>query len=98
LDLERSEDHEVAFRTLQGLVIIHLVGVAFETWKAKDAPVPAMITGRKRPRGRRARKRCTSRGRSPPADRAFARRRGCPRADGCTRKRGEYTRRRGTRK
>ncbi len=45
--LELSEVHEVAFRVLQGLVAIHVLGVIVETVKAKDALVPAMITGRK---------------------------------------------------
>ncbi len=45
--LELSDVHEVAFRVLQGLVAIHILGVIVETFKAKDALVPAMITGRK---------------------------------------------------
>lgn len=45
--LELSEVHEAAFRVLQVLVAIHIAGVVFETWRAKDALVPAMITGRK---------------------------------------------------
>lgn len=48
--LELSEAHEVAFRVLQGLVLVHLLGVVVETVKAKDALVPAMITGFKRRR------------------------------------------------
>lgn len=48
--LELSEVHETAFRVLQGLVLVHLLGVLIETIKAKDALVPAMITGWKRRR------------------------------------------------
>jgi cytochrome b len=48
--LELSDVHDVAFRVLQGLVIVHLIGVAVETFKAKDALVPAMITGLKQRR------------------------------------------------
>lgn len=46
--LELSEAHEVLFRVLQVLVVVHLVGVVVESVKAKDALVPAMITGSKR--------------------------------------------------
>ncbi len=42
-----GEIHELLFRVLQGLVVIHVAGVAFETLKTKDALVPAMITGYK---------------------------------------------------
>ncbi len=45
--LEFSEVHEVLFRVLQGLVAVHLLGVLVESLKAKDALVPAMITGSK---------------------------------------------------
>jgi len=45
--LNFSEIHELAFRALQGLVVLHLLGVAVESWLARDALVPAMITGRK---------------------------------------------------
>lgn len=45
--LELSDLHETAFRVLQGLVAVHLVGVAFESWKTRDALVPAMVTGAK---------------------------------------------------
>jgi cytochrome b len=45
--LQLSEVHEAAFRVLQALVAIHVLGVVVETLKAKDALVPAMITGRK---------------------------------------------------
>ncbi len=48
--LELSEEHEVLFRVLQGLVVVHVLGVIVETVKAKDALVPAMITGVKRRR------------------------------------------------
>jgi cytochrome b len=48
--LELSELHEELFRTLQGLVVLHLLGVAVETVKTKDALVRAMITGKKRRR------------------------------------------------
>lgn len=42
-----GEIHELLFRVLQGLVVIHVLGVVFETLKTKDALVPAMITGNK---------------------------------------------------
>lgn len=48
--VEFSEVHEVLFRVLQVLVGIHLLGVAVETVLAKDALLPAMITGSKRRR------------------------------------------------
>lgn len=48
--LELSELHEVLFRILQGLIIIHILGVIAETLLSKDALVPAMITGRKKRR------------------------------------------------
>lgn len=48
--IELSNAHEVLFRVLQGLVIIHVLGVLVESLKAKDALVPAMITGSKRRR------------------------------------------------
>ncbi len=48
--VELSELHEVLFRVLQGLVAIHILGVVIETVLAKDALVPAMITGAKRRR------------------------------------------------
>ncbi|HRJ00991.1 MAG TPA: cytochrome b/b6 domain-containing protein [Hyphomonas sp.] len=44
---EMSNVHELAFRALQALVVLHLIGVALESWLAKDGLVPAMITGRK---------------------------------------------------
>ncbi len=45
--LNLSEIHELAFRALQALVVLHLLGVAVESWLAPDALLPAMITGRK---------------------------------------------------
>jgi cytochrome b len=45
--LELSDVHETAFRVLQALVAVHILGVVVETWKARDALVPAMITGTK---------------------------------------------------
>ena len=48
--LELSSVHDIAFRVLQGLTIVHVLGVVFETIKAKDALVPAMVTGSKRRR------------------------------------------------
>jgi hypothetical protein len=43
-----SDAHEILFRMLQALVIVHILGVAVESWKARDNLVAAMITGRKR--------------------------------------------------
>lgn len=48
--LNLSDAHEVLFRILQGLVAVHVLGVVVETLKARDALVPAMITGVKRRR------------------------------------------------
>ena len=48
--IELSEVHEVAFRILQALVAVHVLGVIVETVKTKDALVPAMVTGKKRRR------------------------------------------------
>jgi cytochrome b len=48
--LQLSEVHEVSFRVLQGLVVVHVLGVVMETLLARDALVPAMITGAKRRR------------------------------------------------
>lgn len=48
--LELGEVHEALFRVLQALVVVHVLGVIIETVKAKDALVPAMITGVKRRR------------------------------------------------
>ncbi len=45
--LELSELHELLFRVLQGLVLVHLLGVLVESLKARDALIPAMITGAK---------------------------------------------------
>lgn len=47
---ELSEIHEASFRVLQGLVLVHLLGVLIETVKAGDSLVPAMISGWKRRR------------------------------------------------
>lgn len=41
------EVHELAFRVLQGLVALHVLGVIVESWKARDALLPAMFTGAK---------------------------------------------------
>lgn len=47
-----SELHEVSFRVLQGLVAIHLIGVAVTSWATRDNLTGAMVTGRKaRPAG-----------------------------------------------
>lgn len=43
-----SELHEIFFRILQGLVILHLAGVALTSFASRDNLVRAMITGRKR--------------------------------------------------
>jgi len=48
--LELSEIHEVSFRVLQGLVVVHVLGVVIETLRTRDTLVPAMITGAKRRR------------------------------------------------
>lgn len=48
--VELSDAHEVLFRVLQALVIIHVLGVLVESARAKDALLPAMITGSKRRR------------------------------------------------
>lgn len=40
-----SEAHEIAFRVLQALVVIHVLGVIVETVKARDPLTPAMIRG-----------------------------------------------------
>lgn len=48
--LDLADAHEVLFRILQGLVAVHVLGVVVETLKARDALVPAMITGAKRRR------------------------------------------------
>jgi cytochrome b len=47
---EISEVHEIAFRVLQALVVVHILGVIVETVTAKDALVPAMVRGWKRRR------------------------------------------------
>lgn len=46
--LQLSEAHEALFRVLQALVVVHVLGVVIESWKARDALVPAMVTGVKR--------------------------------------------------
>ncbi len=46
--LDLAEAHDVLFRILQALVILHVLGVVVETIKTRDALVPAMITGIKR--------------------------------------------------
>jgi hypothetical protein len=43
--LSLGEAHEFLFRILQIAVVLHLAGVGIESIKAKDALVPAMITG-----------------------------------------------------
>lgn len=48
--IELSDAHEALFRVLQALVVVHILGVVVESLKAKDALLPAMITGRKRRR------------------------------------------------
>lgn len=48
--LDLSEAHEVLFRILQALVVVHVLGVIVEAIKTRDALVPAMITGVKRRR------------------------------------------------
>lgn len=45
-----AEVHEIAFRVLQVLVTLHLIGVVVETIATRDALAPAMITGHKRRR------------------------------------------------
>lgn len=47
---EFSDLHEALFRVLQLLVVIHVLGVVVESVMAKDALLPAMITGAKRRR------------------------------------------------
>lgn len=47
-----SELHELSFRLLQGLVALHLIGVAVTSWASRDNLTGAMVTGRKvRPAG-----------------------------------------------
>ncbi len=48
--LNMAEVHEALFRVLQALVVLHLVGVAIESWLSRDRLVPAMISGAKRRR------------------------------------------------
>lgn len=42
---DMSEVHEIAFRVLQALVVVHILGVIVETFKARDPLVPAMLHG-----------------------------------------------------
>lgn len=50
--LDLSELHEGAFRVLQALVALHLIGVAVTSWATRDNLTRAMVTGRKtRPAG-----------------------------------------------
>jgi cytochrome b len=42
-----GETHEALFRVLQIIVVLHVAGVAIESVRARDALVPAMITGDK---------------------------------------------------
>jgi len=48
--VELSDWHEPLFRVLQVLVVVHVLGVVLESWKAKDALLPAMLTGKKQRR------------------------------------------------
>ncbi|HEX8900357.1 cytochrome b/b6 domain-containing protein [Vitreimonas sp.] len=48
--LNMAELHEALFRVLQALVVLHLIGVALESWLSRDRLVPAMISGAKRRR------------------------------------------------
>ena len=48
--LQLGDVHEVAFRVLQGLVVVHILGVVVETVRTRDALLPAMLTGTKRRR------------------------------------------------
>lgn len=48
--LNLSDAHETLFRVLQALVAVHVLGVVVESFKTKDALVPAMLTGHKRRR------------------------------------------------
>lgn len=43
--LNLGEAHEALFRVLQVLVVLHIAGVAIESIRARDALVPAMISG-----------------------------------------------------
>lgn len=50
--VDLSELHELSFRVLQGLVALHLIGVAVTSWASRDNLTGAMVTGRKaRPAG-----------------------------------------------
>jgi cytochrome b len=48
--LNMAEVHEALFRVLQALVMLHLIGVAIESWLSRDGLVPAMLSGAKRRR------------------------------------------------
>lgn len=48
--LNMAEVHEALFRVLQALVVLHLIGVAIESWLSRDRLIPAMISGVKRRR------------------------------------------------
>lgn len=45
--LELSDIHEFSFRILQVLTVVHVLGIVVESYKSKDALVPAMFTGSK---------------------------------------------------
>lgn len=45
LGLNLGEAHEALFRVLQVIVVLHVAGVALESVRARDALVPAMISG-----------------------------------------------------
>ncbi len=46
--MDLAEAHELSFRVLQGLVVLHLIGVAVTSLASRDNLVLAMITGGKR--------------------------------------------------
>lgn len=46
--VDMAEIHEVLFRILQGLVVLHLTGVAVTSLASRENLVRAMVTGRKR--------------------------------------------------
>lgn len=48
--LNMAEVHEALVRVLQAFVVLHLIGVAIESWLSRDRLVPAMISGAKRRR------------------------------------------------
>jgi len=47
---ELSELHEIAFRVLQALVVLHLVGVAVTSFASRENLIGAMVSGLKRRR------------------------------------------------